>query len=119
MSTDIDLRSVLIGRHQDIYVSTHCRTSKASIDFVLDTVQRMVDQPKKYASEDAEKYVKDEDYKDLMLWYKEFYPELFEFGNLKTRIELYSIAHDLEDLENWPDVQRLKHSLKRITKRAL
>lgn len=68
-----------------------------SIDFVLDLVQRMVLEPKKYASEHAENLIVVEDYAKLMDWYKEFYPELFDFTDMDTRIALYSIAYDLKE----------------------
>jgi aminoglycoside phosphotransferase (APT) family kinase protein len=91
------------------------RTEIASIDFALDLVQRMVDVPKKYMSEHAEQFARDEDYAHLMEWYREYYPELFDFEDIAIRINLYSITHDLEDLEGWPDVQSLKDNVLRIT----
>lgn len=91
------------------------RTELASIDFALDIVQRMVDVPKKYMSAYAEQFAKDEDYAQLMEWYKEYYPELFDFPDIAIRINLYSIAHDLEDLEGWPDVQALKDNVLKLT----
>jgi aminoglycoside phosphotransferase (APT) family kinase protein len=87
------------------------RTEYASIDFVLDTVKRMVDFPKKYMSQYAEQFAKAEDYSDLLEWYKEFYPELFAFENLEKRLALYSIAHDLKDLSEWPNVEELKQNI--------
>lgn len=92
------------------------RTELASIDFTLDIVRRMVNFPKKYMSEYAEQFAKVEDYTHLMDWYKEFYPELFEFKDIERRLDLYSIAHDLEDLENWPQVQSLVDNLKRVSR---
>src|SRR3989344_6037174 len=90
------------------------RTELASIDFVLNTVKRMVDFPKKYASEYAEQFVKGEDYARILDWYKEFYPELFKFRNLERRLDLYALAHDLKDLEGWPNVQELKDNIRAI-----
>lgn len=86
------------------------RTELASIDFMLDVAKRMVDEPKKYMSKSAEKYAKDKDYSKLLDQYKEFYPELFEFDQLGIRLDLYAIAHNLEDLENWPHVKSLKQN---------
>jgi aminoglycoside phosphotransferase (APT) family kinase protein len=91
------------------------RTDIASVDFVLETVKRMVDFPKKYMSEYAEQFfTKNEDYAELLNWYQEFYPELFAFKDMEKRLALYSLAHDLEDLENWPQVQQLKDNIERI-----
>jgi hypothetical protein len=86
----------------------------ASIDFVLDVVKRMVDYPKKYASARNEKFAIKKDYKELMKWYKEFYPELFEFKNLDLRLNLYSIEHDLDTLIGWPKAEKLKEIILNI-----
>jgi aminoglycoside phosphotransferase (APT) family kinase protein len=73
------------------------RTEVFSIDYAVDLVKRMVDYPKKYASADAEQFVVPEDYTDLLTWYEEFYPELFSFKDMGTRLAMYSIAQDLRE----------------------
>ena len=62
----------------------------------------------------AEQFANDEDYAKLLDWYKEFYPELFRFNDLNRRLDLYALAHDLKDLEGWPDVQQLKENIRTI-----
>ncbi|MEJ0053719.1 MAG: aminoglycoside phosphotransferase family protein [bacterium] len=91
------------------------RTDFYSIDFVLDIVRRMVNEPTKYASEEAEPLIKAEDYASLMEQYKEYYPQLFDFENLEARLKLYSIDHDLDQLHTWPESASLKESLARNT----
>lgn len=108
---DVHFDNVLVQGNQIVGLLDLERTEIASIDFVLDTAKRMVVFPKKYMSEYAEQFAKDEDYKDLLHWYKEFYPALFNFTSTERRLDLYSIAHDLEDLENWPNVQQLKDNI--------
>lgn len=114
---DVHFDNVLVRRDKIVGLLDLERTELASIDFVLDTVRRMVEFPKKYMSEKARQYAKDDDYRYLLSWYKEFYPQLFTFDRLNTRLDLYSIAHDLEDLENWPNVQSLKDNILRITRK--
>lgn len=80
------------------------RTEMASIDYVLDLVWRMVCKPTKYMSEYAKQFARDEDYADLMRMYEAFYPELFAFDELPTRLNLYLIAHDLRDLALWREL---------------
>ena len=87
------------------------RTDILSIDYVLDLVQRMVDQPTKYASENAEPLIAAKDYVHLMDWYKEFYPELFQFSHMDVRLKLYAIEHDLGDLYGWPGADSLRQEL--------
>jgi aminoglycoside phosphotransferase (APT) family kinase protein len=106
--------NVLVKDNKIVGLIDFERTQIASIDFVLDTVKRMVDFPKKYMSQSLELLANAEDYQDLLVWYEEFYPELFSFTNLKRRLDLYAIAHDLEDLENWPVTQSIKDNIMSI-----
>lgn len=90
------------------------RTELASIDYNLDIIKRMVDYPKKYMSEEFEKYAKKEDYSQLLIWFQEFYPELFEFKNLDKRLDLYSIEHDLDTLLEWPSSNEVKQMIAKV-----
>ena len=91
-------------------------TDFSSLDFVLDIIQRMVKYPKKYMSEESEKFAKKEDYADLLNWFKEFYPELFAFKNLKKRLDLYSIEHDLRTLLLYPNCKDTKQMIAKTVK---
>ena len=90
------------------------RTELASIDFMLDIVKRMVESPKEYMSKYAEQFAKNEDYAKLLDWYKEYYPELFDFEQLDRRLDFYSIAYNLKDLETRPDVQAIKENIDKV-----
>lgn len=79
------------------------RTQIASIDYVLDLVTRMVRYPRKYVSAHHEHLIRDEDYADLLVWYREFYPEVFAFSSLEERLSLYLIEHSLCDLHYFPE----------------
>ena len=79
------------------------RTDVLSIDFVLDLVRRMVNQPGKYASEESEPYTNMEDYSELMQWYEEFYPEVFDFPDLDKRLDIYTIEHSLAEIFYYPE----------------
>ncbi|MFA6992827.1 MAG: hypothetical protein WC269_06180, partial [Candidatus Gracilibacteria bacterium] len=83
------------------------RISISSIDYALFLVRKMVSNPKKYASIKAEKYVKIEDYSNLMEWYKKFYPALFHFDNIEKRLDFYSIERCLDDLYYFPKAKEL------------
>jgi len=87
------------------------RTELASIDFILDILKRMTEYPKKYMSAASEKYARKEDYVHLLDWFREFYPELFDFKDLDTRLDLYSIKHDLDTLIAYPDSVELKQMI--------
>lgn len=82
-----------------------------SIDYVLDTIKKMKDYPFKYVSEEYERFIKKSDYKNLILMYKEFYPEIFNFKNIDLRLEFYSLKYDLELLKKIPESLELKKKI--------
>ena len=84
-----------------------------SIDWVLHLVQRMQNEPAKYVSEAMEESIVPEHYTHLMEWYREFYPELFDFPDMDTRLRLYAIKHNLTDLVGWPHVESLRQNLRK------
>ncbi|MCX6376687.1 MAG: phosphotransferase [Armatimonadetes bacterium] len=79
------------------------RTDILSIDYVLDLVRRMVSQPGKYASEESEPFTNTEDYAELLHWYEEFYPEVFDFEDLDKRLAIYCIEHSLAEIFSYPE----------------
>ncbi len=87
------------------------RTESASIDFQLDIIKRMVEYPKKYMSKEFEKFGRKEDYTKLLIWFKEFYPELFNFKELDKRLDLYALEHELSDLLGWPKSKAVKEMI--------
>lgn len=108
---DVHFDNVLVKDGQIVGLIDFERTELASIDFVLDTVKRMVDYPKKYMSLEAEQFADAKDYTDLLEWYKHYYPQLFNFENLETRLNLYTIEHNLKDLLNWPNEKQLTNDI--------
>ena len=89
-------------------------TDVTSVDFTMDIVQRMVLQPTKYASEFAAQFIKAKDYADLMDMYRDYYPEAFQFQDFDTRLGIYSVLHDLEQIHSWPMHHTLGTSLERV-----
>lgn len=87
-----------------------------SIDYTLSCIRRMVNYPKIYASESSEKFIKKQDYSNLLKWYKEFYPELFNFHRLDKRLNIYDIDYDLHMLLQYPKSEGLKKRLSRVLK---
>jgi len=63
-----------------------------SIDYLLATVRRMVQEPHRYLSLEMEPFANKADYEHLVEWYEEFYPELFDFPDLERRLDLYDLA---------------------------
>jgi aminoglycoside phosphotransferase (APT) family kinase protein len=84
------------------------RTDLRSIDYVLDLVRRMVEYPLKYVCAQYRPFIRATDYSHLLAWYREFYPELFAFADLETRLNLYSVEHTLQTMLYYPADAELK-----------
>ena len=108
---DAHFDNILVDQDKIIGLLDLEATEIASIDHALDVAKRMVDYPKKYMSEYAEQFAKREDYAHLLDWYREFYPELFQFKKLNLRLDIYAIEHDLMTLTGWPEVKSLQKSI--------
>ncbi|MBD3299798.1 MAG: hypothetical protein GF347_00420 [Candidatus Moranbacteria bacterium] len=76
----------------------------------------MVEYTKKYMSKEFEKFAKKEDYENLLDWFLEFYPELFEFKDLDKRLDLYAIKNDLDTLIWWPNSIQVKQMIAKTVK---
>ncbi len=105
---DTHFDNILVKDNKIVGILDFERTELASIDFVLDIVNKMMEFPKKYMSEAFEQYAKKEDYVQLSSWFKEFYPELFAFKDLEKRFALYALENDLGILLDWPNSEELK-----------
>ncbi len=85
-----------------------------SIDFILSMVKQIQEYPWLTLSLEMEKYADKKDYRHLMAWYKEFYPELFDFPNLEKRLDLYELQSILHQLASFPKAKQLHNRLNRI-----
>lgn len=115
---DVHFDNILIQDTKIVGILDFERTELSSIDFTLGVIKKMVEHPKKYMSEDFEKFAKKEDYAQLLNWFQEFYPELFDFENLDKRLDFYSIKHDLDILPDWPNSKELKQMIAKTIKYA-
>lgn len=108
---DAHFDNILISKNRIVGLLDFERTEYGSIDFVLDIIKRMMDYPKKYMSEEFEKFAKKKDYAKLFIWFQEFYPELFQFQYLQERLAMYSIEHDLHTLIYYPNSNETKQMI--------
>jgi len=113
---DAHFDNILVHDTKIVGILDFERTEVSSIDFILDIVKRMVEYPKKYMSEKFEKFAKKEDYAQLLDWFQEFYPELFDFENLDKRLNLYAVEHDLDTLIWYPNSKEVKQMISKTVK---
>ena len=100
---DLHFDNIIVKENKIVGILDFERTDLKSKDYAICLVKRMIQYPTKYVSEESEKYIDPRDYKDLLLWHKEFYPELFKYPNLNKRLELYGLEHDLKTLLYYPE----------------
>lgn len=81
------------------------------LDYPLFVVQKQTDEPEKYLSEQDEKYADKKDYVKLKGWYKQYYPEMFDFDDLDTRVKVYQLLDTLGLLTKWSHVKSLHKKL--------
>ena len=95
---DLHFDNILVSEGQIVGRLDFERVMTASLDYQMVLVKRMVRNPKKYASENAEKFVDVKGYAKLLGWYQEFYPEMFDFAEIETRLNLYAISMCFDDI---------------------
>ena len=88
-------------------------------DLDLDVFLRMCALPSLHVADDYRQLTRSEDYVHIPDWLADEYPELFEVPRLRERLELYSLAFDLNELLHFPprgDARSLPplHALNRI-----
>ncbi len=109
---DVHFDNILVKDSKIVWILDFEWMELMSIDYVLDLVFRMEKYPHIYVSkEENEKLIDKEHYKNLIKYYKEFYPELFYFKEIEKRVALYSIRYDLRLLLDYPHVISLRKRL--------
>jgi aminoglycoside phosphotransferase len=85
-----------------------------SIDYILNIVRQMQLYPHLHLTEEMEQHANLEHYKDMLDWFKEFYPDLFAFDELETRINLYDLEGMLRLRPHFPDAQQVDDRVAKI-----
>jgi hypothetical protein len=72
-----------------------------SLDYPLCVVQKQTNEPEKFLRLEDEKYADKKDYIHLVRYYKKYYPEMFDFKELETRLKVYQELEILNLLIEW------------------
>lgn len=111
---DVHFDNFLIKDEKIVGMLDFERTDYLSIDYSLDIINRMVKNPAKYASKKALKYVDPKDYALIYDWVHKFYPQMFQFKDLQTRLHLYSLEYNLKLLCSFPKSATVRSEIKEI-----
>jgi hypothetical protein len=72
-----------------------------SLDYPLCVIQKQINEPEKFLRLEDEKYADKKDYIHLVRYYKKYYPEMFDFKELETRLKVYQELEILNLLIEW------------------
>lgn len=106
--SDIHFDNLVMCENKELKIIDFETAIYAPIDFELDIFLRMCNYPMKYASEETEKYVREEDYKNIERYLKEDYKELFEGIYYNERHCIYDLEAYLRLLPEFPKHTELK-----------
>ena len=87
------------------------RSMYAPRDYELDILYRMIRKPWKFASEEAEGYVDEGQYSNIMLYIEKYYPELINIDNLYIRLAIYDVIYFLKHYVEHPEYEDLKEDV--------
>lgn len=113
--SDIHFDNILIDTtNNNIKIIDFERSIIAPIDYELDIFLRMCNNPIKYASEEDYKYIDINDYKDIPIYLKEYYPEIYNFNYFNIRHLVYDLEANLRLLPRFKDNIELKDKVLEI-----
>jgi aminoglycoside phosphotransferase (APT) family kinase protein len=111
---DFHLDNLIIDNSKLVGMIDFEHVDVVSIDYVLNIVRQMQQHPHLNLAEEMEQYANLEDYKDMLNWFKDFYPELFAFDKLETRINLYDLEGMLRLRPRFPSAQQIDDRVAKI-----
>ncbi|MGE0307064.1 MAG: phosphotransferase family protein [Acidimicrobiia bacterium] len=99
---DFHLENVLFGQGfvRAVVDFEFARASWPEID--LEVLLRFCDEPQLHVSSNDARRMHRDDFKPVVTWLREGYPELFEHPKLVERVNLCSLSYDLRDLVMFP-----------------
>lgn len=107
--SDIHFDNIIFCENETIKIIDFETSIYAPIDYELDIFLRMCSNPLKYASEETEKFVKEDDYKDIEKYFRISYPEIYEGEKFDIRHQIYNLEANLRLLSRFPNNTELKN----------
>ena len=93
--TDMHFDNIMIDDDNNITILDYDRLRISSIDYELNSFNIMSKTPELVANDELKERVKKEDYNEILSMIQENYPEMFEFGHLNERLNIYALKHYL------------------------
>jgi hypothetical protein len=97
-----------------IYLIDFDRVVYAPIDYEMLIFKTMCDNPSKFASEEDESNVFNEDFIKVYAWFNKYYKEIFEIKNIDKRIKIYQFNYHCKHALNMNNREFSKEWLKEL-----
>lgn len=97
-----------------IYLIDFDRVVYAPIDYEMLIFKTMCDNPSKFASEEDEANVFNEDFIKVYAWFNKYYKEIFEIKNIDKRIKIYQFNYHCKHALNMNNREFSKEWLKEL-----
>ena len=97
-----------------IYLIDFDRVVYAPIDYEMLIFKTMCDNPSKFASEEDEVNVFNEDFIKVYAWFNKYYKEIFEIKNIDKRIKIYQFNYHCKHALNMNNREFSKEWLKEL-----
>ena len=111
---DFHLDNLIIDGGKLVGIIDFEHVDVVSIDYVLNIVRQMQQHPHLTLAEDMKQYANLEYFKDMLSWFKDFYPEPFAFDKLEARINLYDLEGMLRLRPRFPNAQQVDDRVEKI-----
>ena len=116
---DLHFDNILVNNGK-IKVIDFERSMYAPKDFELHILYYMIRQPWKHASEECEKYIRVEDYKNIMDYIEKYYPEIISIPNLYKRLAIYDLIYEFSHFVKFSNhYDELKEAVMSAAKRII
>gem|GEM_PF-29035 len=86
-------------------------------DYPIYRLEKMMNNPRLYLSENDEKFADKDDYKNLRKYYEKYCPEMFAFKNLASRVRVYHFLDALKLIARFPNDEPLRAAYKNLVSR--
>lgn len=112
--SDLHFDNFLVKNKKIVGILDFDSVSYKCIDYPLHIIKRMEVEPKAYFSETQENYIRLKDYKKIRSWYKKYFPEMFDFKKINTRVDIYLLERRLKYFILYPHSKNCYNQLIRI-----
>ncbi|MDR3264179.1 MAG: aminoglycoside phosphotransferase family protein [Clostridiales bacterium] len=93
---DLHFDNIFINKNNELKIIDFESSRFAPVDKEFEVLMFMAEQPYKHANENDEQFVKQEDYANLIAYFKKYYPKPFKTPYFEKRIAIYNLRDTMD-----------------------